>query len=159
MRAQRLVPGLVILALGIAGCGSSSSSHHSSTPSSRSSVAGVSAPLRVYRVKLTGVAETPRGAPNGSAAAVIAIHRGPVVCWRFSHLHGFSIATVAHIHTGAKGRTGSVLVPLSSGPRLHHRGCVQASAAAVKAIERHPAGYYVNIHSARYPAGAIRAQL
>lgn len=88
-----------------------------------------------------------------------AIHRSSVVCWRFSHLHGFNNATVAHIHVGRKGHTGNVPVPLSTGARLHHRGCVQASTAAVRAIERNPAGYYVNIHSLQYPAGAVRAQL
>jgi len=156
MRCTRVALGLVILALGIAGCGSSSKS---SASSSKLSAAGTTAPLRVYRVKLTGNAETPRGAPNGSAAAVIAIHRGSVVCWRFSHLHGFSNATVAHIHTGAKGSSGNILVPLSTGPRLHHRGCVHASVAAINMIENDPFGHYVNVHSARYPAGAVRAQL
>lgn len=159
MRSQRMALGLVILALGIAGCGSNSSSSPSSSSSSGSSAAAATAPLRVYRVKLTGHGETPPGAPNGSGAAVIALHHGAVVCWRFSHLHGFSNATVAHIHTGAKGRSGAVLVPLSTGPHLHHRGCVRASAAAIKAIEHDPAGHYVNVHSARYPAGAVRAQL
>ncbi|GAC1581839.1 MAG: hypothetical protein NVS3B18_15350 [Candidatus Dormibacteria bacterium] len=108
---------------------------------------------------MSGRAETPRGAPQGVGDAVIAIHSGSVVCWRFAHLHGFVSATVAHIHAGRPGRAGPVLILLSTAPALHHRGCTHASAAAVTAIERDPRGYYVNIHSARYPAGAVRAQL
>ena len=45
------------------------------------------------------------------------------------------------------------------GPRLRHRGCVAVPASAIKAIESNPHGYYVNIQSRRYPAGAVRAQL
>ncbi len=117
------------------------------------------APLHVYRVTLTGRAETPHGAANGTGDAVIAIHRGSIVCWRFVHLRGFRNATAAHIHAGARGKAGSVLLPLSTGARLHHRGCVQASRVAVTAIERDPPGYFVSIHSLQYPAGAVRAQL
>jgi len=114
-------------------------------------VTGVSAPLRVYRVLLTGRGETPHGAANGSGDAVIAIHSGSVVCWRFAHLHGFLNATVAHIHAGRTGKSGTIVVPLSTGAHLHHQ--------VVKAIEDNPAAYYVNIHSLKYPAGAVRAQL
>lgn len=64
---------LVTVALGIAGCGSSGSSSRSSAPSSGRQVTGLSAPLRVYRVLLTGRAETPHGAAHGSGDAVIAI--------------------------------------------------------------------------------------
>lgn len=152
MRLALLAPGLGALALGLAGCGSSGSS-------SRHSVVPVGAPLHVYRVDLTGQAEIPPGAAGGSGAAVIAVHRRSVVCWRFVHLRGFTMATVAHIHTGTKNQSGSIVVALSKGARLRHRGCVRAKAATVAAIEGQPSAYYVNIHSARYPAGAVRGQL
>ncbi len=158
MHVSRVGSALVLLAVGIAGCGGSSSTSRSAASSSGRS-AGASAPLHVYRVTLTGKGEAPHGAATGAGDAVVAIHRGSVVCWRFSHLHGFVDATVAHIHVGGGGKSGRILVPLSTGPRLHHRGCVHASPAAVKAIQRDPAGYYVNIHSRQYPAGAVRAQL
>lgn len=141
---------LLIALVGIAGCGGSGSS----TPSSASSP-----PLHLYRVALTGAAEIPKGSTRGSGYAVIAIHRGSVVCWRFAHLHGFVNATVAQIHVGVNGESGRVLQPLSTGPRLHHRGCVRTTPATVRAIERDPPNYYVNVHSQLYPAGAVRGQL
>lgn len=159
MRLRSLSPGLAILVLVIAGCGSSNASHPASVRSSGGTAGATRAPLRIFRVKLTGGSQTPPGAPNGVGAAVIAIHRGSVVCWRFAHLHGFSDATQAQINTGASGRSGAVLVPLSTGPRLRHRGCVRATAAAVHAIDRDPAGHYLTIASAQYPAGAVRAEL
>ena len=116
-------------------------------------------PIRIYRLVLAGKAETPRGAPNGTGAAVIAFHGDSTVCWRFAHLHGFTKPTFAHLHIGAQGKSGKIVVPLSTAPALHHHGCTSVSASLVKAIKRDPSGYYVNIHSAKYPAGAVRAQL
>jgi hypothetical protein len=144
-----LVASLAVLVLGAAGCGSSSS------PSSASSTRSV----RIYRSVLTGMAEKPPGAPKGTGAAVIAFHGSSLVCWRFTHLHGFINATVAHVNFGAKGKSGSVVVPLSTGPRMHHKGCVPISPALVKTIEHNPTDYYVNIHSMQYPGGAVRGQL
>ena len=149
-QSGRVAALLVIALIGIAGCGGSGSSTPSSAPSQ---------PLHLYRVRLTGRAEIPKGAANGSGSAIIAIHRGSVVCWRFVHLHGFLNPTVAQIHVGFNGRAGRVLQPLSTGPRLHHRGCIQTSPAAVTAIERDPSSYYVDVHSQLYPDGAVRGQL
>ena len=141
---------LASVSIGIAGCGSTGATtlRAASDP-----------PLHLYRVKLTGKAEIPHGAANGTGYAIIAIHSGSIVCWRFAHLHGFSNATVTQIHAGLRGRSGKILVPLSTGPMLHHRGCVKVGAAAITAITRAPSDYYVNVHSQQYPSGAVRGQL
>lgn len=159
MRSKLLVLGAVVLMLLVAGCGSGGAS------SKRSSRAGLSSarspgPLRIFAVRLIGgKAETPAGAPQGTGAAVIAFHGSSLVCWRFAHLHGFIDATFAHIHSGTKSQSGNIVVALSTGPALHHQGCVPVKAGLVTAIERHPLDYYVNIHSKQYPSGAVRAQL
>lgn len=162
MRSKLVMSSLLALALGGAGCGSGSS--RSAGGSSAHATGGPSAaraagPVRIYRLTLTGKAETPAGAPSGTGAAVIAFHGSSLLCWRFAHLHGFVNATVAHIHIGAPGKSGHVVQSLSTGSHLHHQGCVHMSGALVKAIERNPRGYYVNVDSARYPNGAVRAQL
>ena len=38
-------------------------------------------------------------------------------------------------------------------------GCVAGDAAVVSAIVADPSGYYVNVHTPEFPAGAIRGQL
>ncbi len=159
MRSRLLIPSLVLLVLGVTACGTSSPS---SAKPSKALPPGANAggPLHIYRVRLSGgKAETPLGAPQGTGAAIIALHGSSLVCWRFAHLHGFFNATFAQIYTGVKGKSGHIVVPLSPGPALHHQGCVPVNAMLVKAIERHPADYYVNIHSKRYPSGAVRAKL
>ena len=159
MRSTLLVPSLAVLVIGVAACGGSGSSSASSSKT-LPSAAKSAGPLRIYRVRLTGgKAETPPGAPQGTGVAVIAFHGTSLVCWRFAHLHGFTNATFAHLHAGAKGKSGNIVVPLSTAPALHHQGCVPVHAVLVKAIELHPANYYVNIHSKQYPGGAVRAQL
>jgi hypothetical protein len=163
MRSKSMAPGLAALVLGVAACGGSNSSSPSSASSTLRSTGPPGAPsggrVLIYRVKLTGGAETPPGAPQGVGDALIAFHGNSVVCWRFAHLHGFTNPTFAHISIGAKGRSGNIVVPLSTGPRLHHQGCATVSGNLVRSIKRIPQGYYVNIHSAQYPSGAVRAQL
>ncbi len=152
MRTRALVCGALTMVV-VSACGSSSKKptpaahHHSSRPA------------KTYHVKLTGKAEVPPGAPKGAGGAVIAIHGTTKVCWRFAHLRGFGGATVSHIHAGRAGKAGPIVVPLSTSSKLHHTGCVKASPTVIKAIEGHPTSYYVNIHSTKYPAGAVRGQL
>jgi hypothetical protein len=38
-------------------------------------------------------------------------------------------------------------------------GCVQGDPAVVQEIEDDPGGFYVNLHTADFPAGAVRGQL
>ena len=156
MHPKKMIGGLTAIALAVTGCGATSSS--SSSTGARPS-AQTAAQIRIYRVRLSGAAERPPGARNATGEAVIALHGSRELCWRFAHLRGFTGATQARIHVGVAGTSGTVLVALSSGPRLHHRGCLAVVPRQVRAIERNPPGYYVNILSSRNPTGAVRAQL
>ena len=48
------------------------------------------------------------------------------------------------------------LVPPTNG---ESSGCASASGELIKAIFQNPANYYVNVHNAEYPGGALRGQL
>jgi hypothetical protein len=158
-RKLLMPPATTALALCLAACGSGGSGSSGAGPARAAVPASQSRPTRIYRVKLSGAAETPRGAPHGSGWAIIAFHGDSLVCWRFAHLRGFNDAVSADLHVGRTGHSGSLVVALSTGPRLHHQGCVPLNPAASKAIWNSPSKYYVHIHSKQYPAGAVRAQL
>jgi CHRD domain-containing protein len=151
-KLSRLIP--IALIVPLAACGSSGSTHRSNAGGQ-----GVNGPVKIYRVTLSGKGEPKGGAANGSGAAIVAIHGTSQVCFRFAHLHGFSGPTTAHIHMGAQGQAGKVVVALSTAPHLHHQGCRHVSGAVTGALEQAPQNYYVNVHSAQYPKGAVRGQL
>jgi hypothetical protein len=151
-------PALVATAVCLAACGGSTSSSHSGSHPALSQSA-LTRPTHVYLLRLSGGAATPPGAPLGRGDAIVAFHGQSALCWRFAHLHGFTQAASAQIHAGRPGRTGVAVVSLSTGSKLHHHGCVSITPTLATAIVHGPNGYYVTIPRARYPAGAVRAQL
>ena len=104
---------------------------------------------------LTGKAETPKGDPDGSGTAEVTIN-GTRVCWE---IHATKVAPLlaAHIHKGKPGVSGPVVVPF--GKTFKSKGCTRATSSLTAAILRNPGAYYVNVHNAKYPGGALRGQL
>ena len=106
------------------------------------------------------LADGGEGDPDGTGTAAITIDPDTgEVCWELS-VENIADSTASHIHVGAEGESGDVVVPLDvdgfSGSSV---GCVDASDADLDAIIADPAGFYVNIHTEDYPGGAIRGQL
>lgn len=65
--------------------------------------------------------------------------------------------TMAHVHTGAAGTNGPPVITVDVTGTTDE--CVAVEPDVLKAIVANPAGYYVNVHTADFPAGAIRGQL
>jgi hypothetical protein len=110
---------------------------------------------RSLHATLTGKAETPKGDPDGRGTAEVKI-TGTRVCWEIKVAKVQTIAA-AHIHKGRPGVEGPVVVPF--GKAFRSKGCTTTTAALAAAIQRTPTAYYVNVHNAKYPAGALRGQL
>jgi hypothetical protein len=100
------------------------------------------------------------GDEDGSGTAEITIDPDTgEVCWDLT-VEGIEPVTASHIHVGAEGESGDVVVPLDvDGFEGTSSDCFDASDADLAAIIADPAGYYVNIHTEDFPAGAIRGQL
>jgi CHRD domain len=69
-------------------------------------------------------------------------------------------ATAAHIHTGAAGVAGAVVVPLDvAAINGKTTGTATVDKALLAAIVANPSAYYLNVHTATHPSGAARGQL
>lgn len=108
---------------------------------------------------MKGRYEVPPGDPNGIGHALIRLRTDTSeVCWRL-RVRRIEPATAAHIHRGERGVAGPVVVPLSPPTTGESRGCTMADPVLIEEIREHPSRFYVNVHNAEYPAGAVRGQL
>lgn len=116
-------------------------------------------PTKVIKVKLTGGQEVPKVSIAGSGNATITLkHATGKVCYRLSWSR-IGIPLAAHIHKGARGKAGDVVVALFGNPPAKHSGCVTARKSLIQAITAKPHDYYVNVHTKKHGAGAVRGQL
>jgi hypothetical protein len=115
------------------------------------------APMHGQTVTLTGSQQVPPVTTNGTGSAGITVGSDCSVRGNIS-VSGFT-ATAAHIHQGARGANGPVIVPFTK-----TADNTFASPEGAKLNENQCAAYragntYVNVHSAQNPGGEIRAQL
>lgn len=110
---------------------------------------------------LTGATEVPGPADSeGSGSARITFAEGPEnLCFEIV-VRDIAPATMAHIHGGPAGAAGGPpVVRLAAPTSGQSQGCVAAPQPIVDAIRADPSAYFVNIHNAEFPGGAIRGQL
>jgi hypothetical protein len=122
-------------------------------------LAATTAATKTLTLHMTGAQEVPKGSPTGSGSARLSLNSSTgQVCFTLQWSK-IDAPTASHIHKGAKGKSGAVVVPLFAMAPAKHSGCVSASKALVAAILKKPTDYYVNLHTKQYPNGALRAQL
>jgi hypothetical protein len=116
-----------------------------------------------FTTRLTGEEEVPGpGDPDGRGTATVTLNPGAgEVCFAITVANITLPAAAAHIHIGEKGVAGDIVVTLTppdeSGTSA---GCVSdVDPALIQDILANPAGYYVNVHTEDFPAGAVRGQL
>jgi hypothetical protein len=101
------------------------------------------------------------GDPNGRGEAEVKVYKEKV-CYELTFKR-IAPATAAHIHQGGPNVAGPVVVTLFERPNnpveRHISRCVDISRSLSEALREHPGRYYVNVHNAPYPDGAIRGQL
>lgn len=112
---------------------------------------------RPFTVAMTGAAERPGpGDPDGSGTAQITVNAGQGrVCWDVT-VSNIDPATAAHIHRGPATAAGPPVVTMT--PPTGH-GCATVDRALAQELIQTPGAFYVNVHNAAFPPGAIRGQL
>ena len=122
----------------------------------------VAAEMTLTATLAGGDAEIPPGDPDGSGTASIVVDPAAgTLCWEFS-TENVGPGSASHIHAGAAGVAGDVVVPLDTdGFEESSEGCIEPmeDAAALQEIVDSPADFYVNVHTADFPGGAVRGQL
>lgn len=116
-----------------------------------------------FTTSLSGDEEVPGpGDPNGKGWATLDVYNAGLVCYTLK-IQAIETPMAAHIHEAQAGVAGPVVVDLRidladrTGNRLTY--CANAPEDVAADIRATPSDYYVNVHNASYPAGAIRGQL
>ena len=123
--------------------------------------AAVEAVADTYHAELTGAKEVGGGDADGSGTAEISVSdRLNQVCWDIKDVRNIGVVTGAHIHKGGVGVNGPVVVMLTKSNEGTWKGCAdRGSEWTQDMIKANYSGFYVNLHTAEYPNGAIRGQL
>ncbi len=115
---------------------------------------------RPLSTTLTGAAEVPRpGDPDGSGTANLRVNPGQECISYDLDVEGIAPATAAHIHEAPAGAAGLPVVGLAPPTSGSSSGTVSVDRELAKDILKNPENYYVNVHNAEFPAGALRGQL
>ncbi len=112
---------------------------------------------RQFRAELSGANEVGGGHPDGTGSARVDFDQTGKVCFDI-RVQGIGAVTMAHIHVGGHGVNGPVVVDFNT-PVNGLKNCVTVDPALLQTIRTTPSGYYVNVHTAAFPAGAVRGQL
>lgn len=107
------------------------------------------------------------GDPNGRGEAyVFGIDADPTTLCYVLTVDKIGTATAAHIHEGAQGRNGPVVVNLAAPADGNAADCLTEGEEGkfvgdqtVADILANPQDYYVNVHNVEFPGGAVRGQL
>ena len=107
-------------------------------------------------VKLTGAEEVPPVSTSATGSGSIHIAEDGTVSGSVTTT-GVA-GTMAHIHQGAAGQNGPVIVPLTkNGDTYSVPAGAKLNSAQMDALKA--GNLYVNVHSAEHKGGEIRAQL
>jgi hypothetical protein len=111
--------------------------------------------------RLRGASEVPGpGDPDGQGlASLLFLPRSGQVCYALA-VNGLDEVMAGHIHRGGPAVAGPIVVnlQLEPGEQIFVK-CVPADREVLRDIAFAPWNYYVNVHTAAFPAGAIRGQL
>ncbi len=104
---------------------------------------------------LVGGNEVPGpGDSDGFGLAKVRVNPDGKVCWQIN-ASAVRPITAAHIHAGPRGVAGPIVVTLDP----IDSGCAFIRGNLARVIAEHPSQFYVNLHNAEFPAGAVRGQL
>lgn len=76
----------------------------------------------------------------------------------FFQLEGLGDADAAHVHHAKEGESGPVVMTLAMPPDAREEVCVKVERSLLQSMADQPKDYYIDVHSAGKPDGALRGQ-
>ena len=154
---MRLLAAIAALSLLLAGCGDDDTAVGAT--SDETTEGATSDDAEGFNLQLTDTAEVPGpGEEEGSGTADVILGDGEA-CVEVTVVLA-AAPQAMHIHEATVAQAGPVVVDF--GQTTTEDGwsvCVEADQALLDEIAADPAGYYLNVHNADFPDGAVRAQL
>jgi CHRD domain len=99
----------------------------------------------------------PKGTKLGASGRFTATLTGTSLSWKLTFTHLSGSATAAHIHLGARGVAGAVLVPICGPCTSGATGTAMLTPDHIDSIKAGKT--YVNVHTAKNPNGEVRGQI
>jgi hypothetical protein len=112
-----------------------------------------------FSANLTGANEVPPADPDGTGTARISIDDVTNRICTHLEVRDIGAVTAAHVHRGSTGVNGPPVVTLDAPDDDDSDDCDNVADELVDEIRRSPGSFYVNVHTADHPDGAIRGQV
>jgi hypothetical protein len=118
---------------------------------------------------LTGAAEVPGPGDDDGRGFFVGKVKGDLLCYVLV-ARKIEVPMAAHIHAAPRGVAGPIVVGLVAPVGGFSADCIRTvpddqdttatlSESELAAIRADRSGFYVNVHTASFPAGAVRGQL
>lgn len=166
MKRPLTTASLTVFALALAACGADQDpaievpDGAAATTTTTTGGDALSAIASFGPIQLSGAAEIPGpGDEDGAGVANVFLESDGSICYDFVGIDGIDTPTAAHIHEGGSSEAGPVVLPLETPTEGSLDACTPDQSDLVTRIQENPAGFYVNVHNAEFPDGALRGQL
>lgn len=121
--------------------------------------AGAAVSDAILVANLTGAAEVGGGDPDGTGRATLYIDGDSSSICASLRVQNIDPSTAAHVHQAPAGVNGPIVLELPAPKTGQSFECKATSPALLSALVANPGAYYVNVHNAAFPGGAVRGQL
>jgi hypothetical protein len=150
------------LAFAMAGCGDEAEQAEETGRQVATTVAERAESATRLTATLSGAAEVPTaGDPDGTGRATVNLDvTKRELCYEVE-VQKIDRPVGMHIHEGESGKSGGIVVPLTTptASDTTTNGCADVDATLIGRMAATPGNFYVNVHTEAYPQGAVRGQL